>query len=268
MACRDAYKRTKKNEAAQRKAAAIKIPDVVEEVRRLLFGADAAVPSTDLLQNNLTHFEWVVRNKIYPSFMGRNLTGENALTAEEIKFLHEKGCKIAAIYTDDAPKQTEEQGEAVARSAARVAEALALPAGTAIFLEIGETEQADRDFMRGFARVLLNEGYTPAFRANTDAAFAFDREFSRGMQTDREVFSKCLIWALAPTLAEYDNMTTTHLIHPDNWGPFAPSAISRKEIAVWQYGKDCHPIEDDAGKLTTFNLDLVRNEQVILDKMI
>ena len=27
------------------------------------------------------------------------------------------------------------------------------------------------------------------------------------------------------------------------------------------------PIEDDNGKLTTFNLDLVRNEQVIIDKM-
>ena len=62
-------------------------------------------------------------------------------------------------------------------------------------------------------------------------------------------------------------MTTTHLIHPDRWTPYAPSGLKRAEIAVWQYGRDCHPIEDDTGKLVTFNLDLVRNEQVIIDKM-
>ena len=66
---------------------------------------------------------------------------------------------------------------------------------------------------------------------------------------------------------EYDGITTSHLIHPDNWMPYAPSGITRNEIAIWQYGKNCHPIEDDTGIVVTFNLDLVRNEQVIIDKM-
>ena len=58
-------------------------------------------------------------------------------------------------------------------------------------------------------------------------------------------------------------MTTTHFIHPDNWKPYAPSGITRREIAIWQYGKDCHPIEDDMGNMTTFNINLVRNEEII-----
>jgi hypothetical protein len=49
--------------------------------------------------------------------------------------------------------------------------------------------------------------------------------------------------------------------------PYAPSGLTRNEIAIWQYGVNCHPIEDDIGKVTTFNLDLVRNEQVIVEKM-
>lgn len=49
--------------------------------------------------------------------------------------------------------------------------------------------------------------------------------------------------------------------------PYAPSGLTRNEIAVWQYGRDCHPIEDDLGKTTVFNLNLVRNEQVIIEKM-
>ncbi len=121
--------------------------------------------------------------------------------------------------------------------------------------------------MLGFAKAMIAEGYTPAFKANTDAKFAFDREFSRGMQTNKDVFDKCLIWAVAPTIAEYDGITTTHLIHPDNWTPYAPSGITRADIAIWQYGKECHPIEDDKGKPVTFNIDLVRNIQVITEKM-
>ena len=142
-----------------------------------------------------------------------------------------------------------------------------LPLSSAIFLEIGENENATRDFMRGFASMLLNEGFTPGFKANTDAVFDFDREYSRGMQTDKDVFEKCLIWAVSPSLAEFDRVTTTHLIHPDNWTPFAPSGITRQDIAIWQYGKNCHPIADDSGKETTFNVNLVRDAKIIIEKM-
>ena len=68
-------------------------------------------------------------------------------------------------------------------------------------------------------------------------------------------------------IKEYDKITTTHLIHPDEWKPFAPSGITRKDIAIWQYGKDCHPIENDDGIVTTFNINLVRNDRVIIENM-
>ena len=84
---------------------------------------------------------------------------------------------------------------------------------------------------------------------------------------DKEVFKKCLIWAVTPSLAEYERVTTTHLIHPDNWVPFAPSGITRQDIAIWQYGKNCHPIADDSGKETTFNVNLVRDAKIIIEKM-
>ena len=234
---------------------------------RLLFGVDSKIQADDILQNNISEFEWVVRNKVYPNFWGRNLVGENCLTKKEIDFLHEKGCKIAAIYTSLDAKETEEQGKIVAKKIDVVAMELGIPLGTAIFLEIGESENVTRDYMRGFAAGLVEEGFTPAFKANTDAAFGFDREYSRGMQTDKDVFEKCLIWAVSPSLAEFDRVTTTHLIHPDNWTPFAPSGITRKDIAIWQYGKNCHPIADDKGVETTFNVNLVKDEKVIIENM-
>ena len=238
-----------------------------KSVDRLFFGVDSQIRSDDVLQNNITEFEWAVRNKMYPNFWGRNLAGENALTKEEIDFLHSKGCKITVFYTDSGEKQTEEQGRFLAKKIDTLAFELGIPESTAIFLEIGENEAASHDFMRGFASMLLNEGFTPGFKANTDAAFDFDREYSRGIQRDKEIFEKCVIWAVSPSLAEFDRVTTTHLIHPDNWMPFAPSGITRQDIAIWQYGKNCHPIADNSDKETTFNVNLVRDSRMIIEKM-
>lgn len=267
MACRGAYRTKTMNGETGAIQSSVTQPAVAMQVGRLLFGVDSKIQANDLLQNNITEFEWVVRNKIYPNFYGRYLTGENSLTRDEINFLHSKGCKIAAIYEDPGDKQTEEQGQLLAKKIDVLALELGIPEGAAIFLEIGEKETVNRDFMRGFADVLMAEGFTPGFKANTDAKYAFDREFSRGMQSDKDIFKLCLIWAVVPTVEEYNGITTSHLIHPDNWMPYAPSGLTRKEIAIWQYGRDCHPIEDDMGNITTFNLNLVRNEQVITDKM-
>ena len=43
--------------------------------------------------------------------------------------------------------------------------------------------------------------------------------------------------------------------------------MTRGEIAIWQYGKQCHPIADDDGREVTFNVDLVKNEKIIIDYM-
>ena len=268
MACKGAAHAKALAEASRVAAVQPKTKTAEESfhVERLLFGVDSEIQANDILQNNISMFEWVVRNKVHPNFWGRNLLGKTALTKEEVEFLHSKGCKIAAIHTDAGEKQTEKQGRAAGEIAAALAFDLGIPHGSAIFLNIGE-ESASREYLKGFAEELIESGYTPAFKANTDARFGFDREFSRGLQTDRGIFEQCLVWAVAPTLSEYDSMTTTHLIHPDNWMPYSPSGIKRKDIAVWQYGKDCHPIEDDTGIETAFNINLVRNEKVIIEKM-
>ena len=267
MACRDAYlKAMNQNQVTEHQPSESRA-ETPSATGRLLFGVDSAMQANDLLQNNLRSFEWVTRNKLYPNFWGRNIAGENSLTREEVDFLHRQGCKIAAIYRSEEPMKTEEQGKLVAKQIDTIAFALGIPEKTAIFLEIDENATVSRDFMQGYAQGMLDVGYTPGFRANTDAKYSFDRESSRGVQTNRELFRKCLIWAVAPSLAEYDRVTTTHLIHPDHWKPYAPSGMTRGEIAIWQYGKQCHPIADDDGREVTFNVDLVKNENIIINYM-
>jgi hypothetical protein len=233
----------------------------------LLFGVDSVSRADDLLQNNISMFEWAVRNKIPPNFWGRHLLGENCLTENEIVFIHSKGCRIAPICYEKGEKLTEEQGAKLGEKASARALELKIPENTAIFLDVPDEEEVSTAFMKGFAKVLLSEDFVPGFKANTDAAVSFDREFSRGLQTDRDIFQWCVIWASAPSLREYHRMTTTHLLHPDEWMPYAPSGITRNDIAVWEYGRECHPIHNDAGTEVVFNINLVKNSQVILKKM-
>lgn len=268
MACRDAYETQTKiiddvievNQSQQTKAAPA-------AKGRLYFGVDSTIPADDVLQNNITLFDWAARNKIYPNFWGRNIAGENCLTKEEVEFLYKKGCKIAAIFTGSEAGETNRQGQMDARRAVIAAIGLGIPENTAIFLEIGEDTTATASYMRGFAQGLLRDGYTPGFKANTDANYGFDREFSAGLQLYNDEFKECIVWATAPTVEEYNGITTTHIIHPDHWKPFAPSGMTRDDISVWQYGNGCHPIHDDAGTETSFNIDLVRDAKVIIDKM-
>ena len=268
MACRNAYQAAKiTKEEAEIIRASITELNVAQNAKRLLFGVDTMTPANDLLQNNIDHFEWVVRNKIHPNFYGRNIVGDNPLTKEEILYIHGRGCKIAVKCENRDEKKAEEKGIAYAERIGLEARKLGIPGGCAIFLVIEEDATISHEYMRGFAMQLMIAGYTPGFHANTDAKYAFDREFGRGVQVNREVFKKCLIWATAPIIPEYDGITTSHLIHPDEWKAFAPSCITRREIAIWQYGKNAHPIENDDEQKTSFNLNLVRNEQIIIEKM-
>ena len=64
MACRNAYTiMTTNMEKAENK---IQPVTAEKTVTRLLFGIDTKIETDDLLQNNITQFEWAVRNKIYP----------------------------------------------------------------------------------------------------------------------------------------------------------------------------------------------------------
>lgn len=266
MACRN-RRRPVSNTAFVSMSAGVNNGSNEETLLKLFFGVDSKVPANRVLQNNLTEFEWVKRNKAYPVFWVRNITNKDCLTPEEIEFLHDKGCKIGIVYDPDECRETEEQGIYDAQVAVDRAKELKIPKGTAVFLEVADDELVTTAYMKGYAEELHIAGYTPGFKANTDATYDFDREYSRGVQTNPEVFKACSVWATSPSLAEYDQITTTHLIHPDNWMPYAPSGMKRREIAIWQYGKNCHPIEDKDENETSFNINLIRNEKVAIEQM-
>ena len=266
MACIDVLRARKQKMLMQQEPEEAS-PKTLKKPERLFFGVDAYFNTESILQNNSKLFDWVVKNKVTPDFFGRNINGENSLTVEEINYIHSKGCRIAPIYKSEELYETNESGINVGQKIIAALTELNVPSGTAVFLRIYEYNAAKTDFLIGYSHQLLDAGFTPAFMANTDARFGFDEEFSRAYQVERELIGQSLIWATSPVVDDYNKMTTTHLVYPDLWRPFAPSAITRNDIAIWQYGKECHKIYDDSGNETWFNLDLVSNEEIIINKM-
>ena len=267
MACRGANRNLETAAETIVQTAATVETKTAAQNYNFMVGVDTVLQADDLLQNNLIHFDWVAKNKSYPNFWGRYLTGENCLTKEEIQFLHSKGCKILPVYKDFSVKETEEQGKLHAKKIALIAMQLGIKEGTAIFLELPETFRVTRDYLKGYALGMFSEGYVPGFKANTDAKYIFDVEYSRGIRSDKELFKKCLIWSVSPNIKQYERTDNSHFIHPDYWGPFAPSGITRDDIAIWQYGIQCHPINDDSGVETSFNMNLVKNPNIIIKNM-
>ena len=259
MACKSAIMNVAPNRAAE-----VNLTNLDGD---LAFGVDSAIQANDLLQNNITMFEWVRKNKSYPNFWGRYITGDNCLDKQEIMFLRRMGCKIAPTHKNTEQKITERQGKAQALRIIAAAVELEIPENTAIFLEIGDTEKVTTAYLKGYAKALIEEKYIPAFKANTDANFDFDREFSRGLLNENEIFKECLIWAVAPNIPSFERIATTHVVHPENWAPYSPSGMTRNDICVWQYGKNCHPIKDDKGIETVFNVDLIKNIDYVIRKL-
>ena len=67
---------------------------------KTVFGVNSATPINKRLKNGYTMYDWVARQKGFPSFCMRTLCGEEKITAEEIEFLRSKDCKIGLVIRD------------------------------------------------------------------------------------------------------------------------------------------------------------------------
>lgn len=63
-------------------------------MEEIIFGVDSKFPANKQLKNGYTIYEWISRQRCFPSFWGRDLLGDNAITKSEIEFLKEKNVRL------------------------------------------------------------------------------------------------------------------------------------------------------------------------------
>ena len=259
MACKKALKMMKNND--NKGGEQLVITSLPNETLYMFFGVDSTSKSDMILQNNLTLFEWVVRNQSHPYFWGRNIVGDNALTKSEVDFLNNNGCKVIPIYNNiqKSNKTTQEEGMLDANNTINIISKLGITSGETLYLQIEPSANLTAEYMLGYAKTIVDNGYTPGFFANTDSLYDFDRQFCRSYQTNSELFGLCKIWAKSPTKPEFYGTNNAHTTLPDYWEPYCPSCITKEDISIWRYGERCHPIRDNIGNSVSVNYSAAKN---------
>lgn len=199
---------------------------------KTIFGVSSATPLSKKLKNGYTMYDWVKRQKCFPAFCMRTLSGVDKITTEEIEFLKGKDCKIGLVIRDlTEAKVSGVNGTEDALKAVETAKELGVPqnAGIALFAEIKPEWSVNHNWMISFAQVISANGYIPAFIGNTDSSknFNFDRQCSHFVQVTRDAnYFGALLMATEPKL---DTM-------PEEWTPYCPSALEPEDISLWSCG--------------------------------
>lgn len=178
-------------------------------------------------------YDWVMRQKCFPAFCLRTLSGENQITAEEIAFLRARDCKIGLVIRDLTEAQVSGvNGTEQALKAVETAKELGVPQneGIALFAEIKPTWSVNHNWMISFAQAVSANGYVPAFIGNTDSSknFNFDRQCSHYVQATRNVnYFGALFVATEPKRG----------MMPESWKPYCPSELEPEDMHFWSCGK-------------------------------
>lgn len=199
---------------------------------KTIFGVSSATPSNKKLKNGYTMYDWIKRQKCFPKFWGRNISGENAITEEEIYFLKDKDCKLFFVF-DELTEQDVSgfDGTDNASSVLSAMRKLDVPRNKdiAIFVKLNPSWSINHNWMISFARAISANGYVPGFIGNTDSSknFNFDRQCSHFVQATKDVnYFDAVFMATEPKL---DTM-------PDEWTPYCPSALEPEDMHLWSCG--------------------------------
>ena len=196
------------------------------------FGVDSATPINKRLKNGYTMYDWVMRQKGFPSFCMRTLSGDGKLTSEEIEFLRAKDCKIGLVIRDFTEAMISTyNGTKDALKAIEAAKELGVPqnSGIALFVEVRPEWSINHNWMISFAKTLSENGYIPGFIGNTDSSknFNFDRQTSHYVKATKKAGRfGAVFMATEPKCKSM----------PENWEPYCPSALSPDDIDLWCCG--------------------------------
>ncbi len=199
---------------------------------KTIFGVHSATPINKTLKNGYTMYDWVKRQKGFPAFCMRTLSGEDKITAEEIEILKGKDCKIGLVIGDlTEVRVSAVNGTEDALRAVEAAKELGVPQneGIALFAEIKPAWSVNHNWMISFAQAVSANGYVPAFIGNTDSSinFNFDRQCSHYVQATNDINGfGAVFMATEPKL---DGV-------PEEWAPYCPSALEPEDMHLWCCG--------------------------------
>jgi len=198
----------------------------------MLYGVNSTKSAITKLLDGQDLFTVVMRQKGFPAFWGRSLSGVDRITKEEKEYLESKNCKVVLIFDELTEAQVSARnGVDDAMRAIKAAQELGVPANQniALFADIKSDWSVNYNWMSSYAKTLADNGYVPGFIGNTDAStnFNFNRQTNQYVQSMAEIArGKTVYWATEPQAGG----------EPRKWSPYSPAALTPNHIGLWRTG--------------------------------
>lgn len=234
------------------------------------YGVDSAArANVGLTNSSLKLYDHIKQNMGTPTFWGRYLTTQSGtsfgLTNEnngiftstgEASYLHEKGCSVLLIDNRETGKRSSAtDGESHAKKAILAAQALGVPYGTTIFLDIEYGVTTKAAYMNAYRQTLENG------RLCSCPYYMLGIYTSSGWVSHINSAFSC---ANRPMyIAEYRGDTSTF----PSWDE-SPNISSGNEV-IWQHKGGTpgeYPVKTTEG-LAGVDLNVVPNSSIIFDYM-
>jgi hypothetical protein len=219
--------------------------------KKIYGGVDANVVVTEAL------YQCVIQNFGKPAFWGRYLKEipniAEALTKEEVSFLHAKGVKILPIHSAFKKEDTVtyEQGVEIANEAISYARELGVPEGKIIFGDIESSYPVTEAWIRGFVHTFYPSGYRVGIYHDPING-AFKSAYCEAAIKDKKVREQTVLWSNQPQLGT---------LPPDQLRCFLPVrppcecyGSSTPLVWAWQYGIDSETCAINGNRVIDTNL--------------
>jgi hypothetical protein len=172
-----------------------------------------------------------------PEFWGRYIGGNYSLTATEAAFLHAANCKILLTYNGTSNSAGSVQGgfaegQQDAATAIAAAQALTVPAGTAIYADVEGDWNPTSDWIRGWATAVAAANFTPGLYCDPTHGSTFDIAYCVASAAE-PIVTGMYLWALHPE----PNPQCMAAGAAPAFGPYTPSCGGNSFL--WQYTEDC-----------------------------
>ena len=204
------------------------------------WGVDSADPVNAANWDTLLR----LRNRA-PDFWGRYIGGLYAVTAAEISFLHQKGCRVLVAYngaTASSVSGSQSAGQTEAATAIKAAKALHMPAGVFIYADIEASWAPSVAWLDGWVTGIVASSYGPGFYCNPLSTHAFGGTYDKAYKANKSAFARTRLWSSEPEPYFGSECAKPP---PEVFAPAYPTT-NQSGTVIWQYVESCVDAPVDA----------------------
>ncbi|WP_377896807.1 glycoside hydrolase domain-containing protein [Gottfriedia sp. OAE603] len=184
--------------------------------------------------------------EVWGRYLGTKEDVSKGITKKEAALLHSKKIKILLINNQFVSATGYKNGIKQAQVGGKLASALDVPKGTAIFADIEPIYEVDAEFIKGYYDEMKKMGYVSGIYGVFDNGQDLSKAYKQAAKEHRRLSKETILWTAFPQRG-----ITSKTKAPE----FLAGGPSDSKIYGWQYGLDATDCNIDTN---LFKGDLIK----------